>query len=108
MKAFVATIIALILCSSLVFTSSMANNIAPLPPQPEKEQLPEKVDERLTTATSKFAFKLYEQVLKQRSGQNVFISPMSVMLALAMTYNGAEGQTRQAMAKALELEGMES
>jgi serine protease inhibitor len=28
------------------------------------------------------------------------------MLALAMTYNGAEGETRQAMANALEVEGM--
>ena len=28
------------------------------------------------------------------------------MLALAMTYNGADGTTRQAMARSLEIEGM--
>jgi serpin B len=106
MKAFVAAITALILCSSLLFTASMANSVAILRPQPEKEQLAKKVDERLTAATSKFAFKLYDQVLKPRTSKNVFISPASVLLALAMTYNGAEGQTRQAMAHALELEGM--
>jgi serpin B len=106
MKAFVAALTALVLGSSFVFTASMANRIASLRPQPEEEQLARKVDERLTAATSKFAFKLYDQVLKQRSDKNVFISPASVLLALAMTYNGAEGETRESMAHVLELEGM--
>jgi serpin B len=60
----------------------------------------------LTAATSKFAFRLYQQVLKRRTSNNTFVSPASVMMALAMTYNGAGGETRQAMARALELEGM--
>src|SRR4030095_3689372 len=51
-------------------------------------------------------FKLYNQVLKQGATKNVFVSPSSVILALAMTYNGAEGETRQAMARAPESEGL--
>ena len=58
------------------------------------------------SATSRFAFNLYHQILKRRTGANTFVSPASVMMALAMTYNGAEGHTRQAMARALEIEGM--
>jgi len=38
--------------------------------------------------------------------KNIFISPSGVGIALAMTYNGASGTTKQAMAKALELEGL--
>jgi len=105
-KAFVAAVIALIVCSNLAFTGGMANNRAIVRPQPEKGQLVKKVDDRLIAATSRFAFKLYGQVLKQRSNKNVFISPPSVILALAMTYNGADGETRQAMADALDVEGM--
>src|SRR6185369_14143948 len=64
------------------------------------------VDNGLTAANTKFSFKLYDQILKQRPNTNTFISPASVMLALAMTYNGADGTTRDGMARALELEGM--
>ena len=64
------------------------------------------VDERLLSASSRFSFKLYNEILKQPSAQNTFVSPASVMLALAMAYNGADGTTRQAMARALEIDGM--
>ena len=90
-KALVATSIALIMCSSLALTRSLPGN---------------QVENRLTAANSRFSFKLYNQILKQPSDKNTFISPASVMLALAMTYNGAEGTTRQGMARALEIEGM--
>lgn len=60
----------------------------------------------LSKPNSKFAFDLYARILKANEGKNVFVSPVSVSLALAMTYNGASGSTREAMAKALALEGM--
>ena len=93
-------LIALIMCSSLAFTGGKANNLPGGQPQAKK------VDDRLIAGSSKFAFKLYEQALKEPGRRNVFISPTSVMLALAMTYNGAEGETRRAMANTLGLEGM--
>jgi serpin B len=37
---------------------------------------------------------------------NVFISPLSAAMALGMAYNGAAGTTREAMARALSLQGM--
>lgn len=106
LKAFVVGIVALIVYSNLAFAGGMTNSLAIVRPQPEKEQLVKKVDDRLIAATSKFAFKLFGQAIKQRSGKNLLISPASVMLALAMTYNGAEAETRQAMADALELKSM--
>jgi serine protease inhibitor len=90
-RPLVAGFVVLILLTNLALSDLLANN-------PENNQLP--------AATSRFAFKLYNQVQKQPVDKNTFISPASVMLALAMTYNGANGKTREAMAQALELQGM--
>jgi serpin B len=56
----------------------------------------------LTTGNTAFAFDLY-QVLNDMSEDeaNLFYSPYSVSVALAMTYAGAEGETEQEMAEAL-------
>ena len=64
------------------------------------------VDSKLVDANTKFGFKLFQEVLKQDSKRNVFVSPTSIAIALSMTYNGASGETQQAMANALELQGM--
>lgn len=81
------------------------------PQKPEKShvtaQLPNApVNSKLVDANTKFGFKLFSEILKQDSKKNVFVSPTSVAIALSMTYNGASGETQQAMAKALELQGM--
>ena len=66
----------------------------------------ENANEEIISANKDFAFKLYEKVMDEDGGKNIFISPSSVAIALAMTYNGAKGETKEAMAKALELEGL--
>jgi serpin B len=55
----------------------------------------------LVEGNSAFAFELY-QALKGKEG-NLFYSPYSISLALAMTYAGARGETAQQMADALHL-----
>ena len=64
------------------------------------------VDGRLVSANTKFGFKLFAEIVKQDAGKNIFISPSSVAFALAMTYNGAGGETQRAMARTLELQGI--
>src|SRR5215218_9662552 len=54
-------------------------------------------------ANSQFAFKLYAELAKSNIEQNVFFSPTSVALALALAYNGARGETARAIARVLEL-----
>jgi serine protease inhibitor len=54
-------------------------------------------DSRLVSANTSFGFKLFAEVAKQDAGKNVFISPASIGLALAMTYNGAAGETKQGL-----------
>src|SRR5271170_251329 len=52
-----------------------------------------------------FAFKLFRELAD--GGANVFFSPASVMLCLAVVYEAAAGETRRAMAQALELAALD-
>jgi serpin B len=52
-----------------------------------------------------FAFDLMRNVNGGDTAKNVLISPLSVSLALAMTYNGAAGDTKTAMATAMRHSG---
>jgi serine protease inhibitor len=59
-----------------------------------------KLNGKVSTSLNDFGFGLLHAVTDGR-GQNVIVSPLSVSLALAMTYNGAAGDTRTAIAKTL-------
>ena len=61
---------------------------------------------RLVDANNKFGFKLFSEIQKSQSNENVFVSPISIAIALSMTYNGAGGETQEAMAKTLNFQGM--
>lgn len=61
----------------------------------------------LVAVNNDFAFRLFREVAHQGGPtQNLFISPLSVAMALGMTYNGAAGTTQQAMQSTLGLESM--
>ncbi len=60
----------------------------------------------LIAADNRFAFKLLRTVAAAEPGANVFISPLSVGMALGLAYNGAAGETRDAMRQTLELVGL--
>ncbi|MBN2541280.1 serpin family protein [bacterium] len=61
----------------------------------------------MVNANSRFGFKLYNEILKKDIDKNTFISPYSVSIALSMTYNGANTETKIAMQEALEYSGIE-
>lgn len=54
----------------------------------------------LAAGNSRFAFDLYRQIGAEDE-KNIFISPISISMALAMTWAGAEGTTAAAMADTL-------
>ncbi len=73
---------------------------------PRPLNLPEKTAEIIESDNS-FGFELFRKVLESKADEdNVMISPLSVSLALAMTYNGAEGDTKAAMEDALKMTGL--
>src|SRR3989344_4958399 len=52
--------------------------------------------QEVANANNKFAFDLYSELDKSEKG-NIFYSPYSISAALAMTYEGAKGQTADEM-----------
>jgi serpin B len=59
---------------------------------------------RLVSTDNRFAFKLFRQIADSTpADSSLFISPLSVSMALTMAYNGAAGSTQQEMATALEV-----
>jgi len=62
---------------------------------------------RLLEAENEFGFELFRHVYgTETEHENVMLSPLSVSLALAMTYNGANGETKTAMEKTLKVYGL--
>ena len=110
-RGLTCLILFLLIGSSTASQSSVLNNNQPSSNNAAMENQSNKatseaLDSRLVSANTKFGFKLFAEVAKQDTGKNVFISPASVGLALAMTYNGAVGETKQGMERALEIQGM--
>lgn len=66
------------------------------------------VDGSVVRANAKFGFNLFNEIRKTEQEKNIFISPFSISIALAMALNGASGETEQAMIHTLQLQGLSS
>ena len=91
-----AKFVAILLCASLGCASVALSDGGQSGPSPNPA---------LSAGLNDFGFRLLG-ILASDSNENVIISPYSVSLALAMTYNGAGGDTKAAMAKTLAISGM--
>lgn len=70
------------------------------------EDLPMKSAE-LIDADNQFGLELFRKVTdKAAANANTMISPLSISLALTMTYNGAAGETKSEMEKTMNLHGL--
>ena len=66
------------------------------PPQADDVGSTQQGIREVVTANNQFAFELYSELDKSEDS-NIFYSPYSVSAALAMTYEGAKGQTAEEM-----------
>ena len=61
---------------------------------------------KLAVANNDFSFKLLKELVTEKPGGNVFVSPYSAATALQMAANGAAGQTKAEMQQVLETSGI--
>jgi len=87
------------------FTSVQCSNKPVDPPYTPPRALTA-AEKHVVESDNKFGLRLFREIVKQEKDSNVFISPLSVSMALGMTYNGAEGATEEAMRNVLELAGL--
>jgi serpin B len=74
---------------------------------------PEKLPRSLTSSEKAlvsnaniFSYDIFRHVIAADSEKNVFISPLSISMALGMTLNGAAGTTENGIQKTLDMSGM--
>ncbi|WP_276499827.1 serpin family protein [Pontibacter litorisediminis] len=61
-------------------------------------------EQKTVESSNDFAFRSFAQLSEDEGAENVFISPLSISIALTMAYNGADGTTKEAMRKTLGFE----
>jgi len=104
MKKFLLIALLLLLAVSVVACGPSAAMAAVLKSDVARDTSPQVSATDLQTllnGNSEFAFSLY-RVLKENNTGNMFYSPYSISLMMAMAYAGARGETEQQMAGAME------
>src|SRR5215470_13113777 len=100
-------VLSLINCRAAVREAGHDGDGVPQPTEITRPNNSATMNSNLAAASNAFGFDLFQQLRRQDANKNVFFSPLSVTIALAMTYNGAAGETKNAMARALKIEGMD-
>lgn len=75
-------------------------------PEPDVSRELTKVEAELAKSGNEFGLRLFQSLSNSAPDSNVFISPLSVAMALGMAYNGADGTTKEAMENTLGLTGL--
>lgn len=66
----------------------------------------ETVDESFIQSHNTFGFNLLQNIAENED-DNIFLSPSSILVALSMLYNGADGMTQDEIAETLQLDGID-
>lgn len=97
MNLILTLILSAILSSCNLFDSN--------PDESKTIDLDEK-SEKLIKSGNEFGLELFQKVSAASKEENLMISPLSVSVALAMAYNGADGETKTEMEQTLKLAGL--
>ncbi len=65
------------------------------------------LEEEFVDGQLDFSFSVFQELVEEEETKSIFISPLSISMALSMAMNGAKGQTRQEMMEALSLKDLD-
>ena len=99
---YVIGLVSLLICTGCTNLSALLPDDAPNEPEPVS------IDTDVVSANTRFGFDLFNEIRQTEQDKNIFISPLSVSIALAMALNGAAGETEQAMTNTMHLQGLDS
>ena len=100
------TIIILLSNAALLTLCSKEDSVEKITEE-QSDEIAATVDKNLINANTRFGFNIFKELILEDKNKNIFISPLSILLALAMTYNGAVGDTNLAMAEALQFKSFD-
>ena len=102
------TVLCLIGLVSLLICTGCSNLSALLRDDAQNEPETVAINTNVVSANTRFGFDLFNEIRQTEQDKNIFISPLSVSIALAMTLNGAAGETEQAMTNTMHLQGLDA
>jgi len=103
MKTFFKTLFLIILLAGC----SNVNEPAPIIITEDAKPLLLRIGlEKRVAQDNAFAFDLLKKTIEDSKETNVFVSPLSVSIALGMAWNGANGHTKTEMGTALKMSGL--
>ena len=91
----------------ILISSACTRDLSTEPGQPKVRALSQN-EQDIRQAGESFGLELFTKIVQENKETNVFISPLSVSMALGMTLNGAAGETRTAMQNTLKFGDMSS
>jgi len=92
----------------IVFLSfnNCTKDLSPIEDKPKQIRALTEDEIQLVESGKSFGLNLFKKIVAAQPDTNIFISPLSVSMALGMTLNGASGETYQAMQQTLEFNGL--
>ncbi len=106
----------LLIITGIISISSCNENINPRQtpdttaetPEVDSQGEPLAIDASVANITTSFAFDFFNQVQDEyTASENIFLSPLSLHMALGMVVNGAKGETQKEIIKALHAENID-
>lgn len=100
-------VLSMISLTGLMLFPGCATNVCDDCDQPFQLRALSAEEQVVAESANDFAFDIFERINKKNSYNNFFISTLSVSTALAMTANGADGDTKTAIREAIHLGDMD-
>ena len=94
--------------SALFFVANVSCQQEDIVPEENKIINLDEKSTQLIEADNAFGLEVFKEIREESNEENIMISPLSISVALAMAYNGADGDTKTEMEDAMKLNGLSS